>query len=116
MIQITLPFPPGVNNLFATVGKRRVRSKRYREWSSEARAMIARQPFQGWIDGPFCASFYVTRPDKRKRDLDGLLKAPLDLLVEIGLIDDDSMAQSLTIQWCGYAKPGSVTITLEAAE
>jgi hypothetical protein len=39
----------------------------------------------------------------------------LDFLVELGLIDDDSMAQSLTIEWLGYAKPGSVIITLEAA-
>jgi crossover junction endodeoxyribonuclease RusA len=115
MIQITLPFPPGVNNLFATVGKRRVRSKRYREWSSAAWLAAMQQPRPDAIQGPFIASFLVTRPDKRKRDLDGLLKAPLDFLVELGLIDDDSMAQSLTIEWLGYAKPGSVIITLEAA-
>lgn len=115
MIRIIVPIPPGVNNLFATVGKRRVKSKRYRDWREAAWASVMQQTRPEAIRGPFVASFLVTRPDKRKRDLDGLLKAPLDLLVDLGLIDDDSLAENLSIGWLGHEKPATMQIIVREA-
>jgi Holliday junction resolvase RusA-like endonuclease len=43
--------------------------------------------------------FVFGPPDKRKRDLDNLLKAPIDLLVEHGVIDDDRNVVSLGASW-----------------
>ena len=54
------------------------------------------------------------RPDKRRRDLDGLAKAPLDLLVTLGIIENDYLAQRITLAWSGTVG-GLVHITLEAA-
>jgi crossover junction endodeoxyribonuclease RusA len=39
------------------------------------------------------------RPDERKRDLDNLLKAPLDALAKAGVYKDDSQIVDLRIFW-----------------
>ena len=118
-VTLVLPFPPGVNNLFATVGKRRVVSKRYAAWRTVAQYAVADRfdEKSDAVSGPFVARLSFDRPDKRRRDLDGLVKAPLDLLVSMGVIEDDHLAQRITLEWSDKApaKPGHVTIHLEAA-
>lgn len=109
---LSLPFPPSLNNLFANVqGRGRVRSDRYRQWSNLA----------GWdlktskpepVAGAVNVTILLGKPDKRRRDLDGLAKAPLDLLVEHGVITDDSAVQRLTLAW---APVTGCHVTVEAA-
>jgi crossover junction endodeoxyribonuclease RusA len=43
-------------------------------------------------------------PDQRRRDIDNLLKAPLDALTYAGLWEDDSQIQALSIRKAGYDK------------
>lgn len=51
-------------------------------------------------------------PDKRKRDLGNLEKVVSDLLVDHGIIDDDSGCQSLYMKWeRGLEAPCVVTVT-----
>lgn len=116
MTTITLPWPPAVNNLFLNVGKRRVRTKRYDAWIADAAVMLRKQDV-GQLAGRFNVSIRCSPPDRRKRDLDGLAKAPLDFLVKARVIEDDSLAQSLTLSWSLLmpAEPGFVTIELEPA-
>ena len=120
MTTILLPFPPGVNNLFVNVGKRRVVAPAYQVWRNRAKwALTGADPHRKLrCAGPFNVYMLFDRPDRRKRDLDGLAKAPLDLLVSMGVIDDDHLAQRITLEWSYLtpAKPGSVTVTLEAAQ
>lgn len=40
-----------------------------------------------------------TRPKGMRADIDGLLKAPFDILKTAGLIDDDRMVQDTHVQW-----------------
>lgn len=51
------------------------------------------------IGGPVSVSVLVVRPDRRKRDLDNLLKAVLDTLVLLGVIEDDSVIEKILISW-----------------
>lgn len=51
------------------------------------------------VSGPVKISITVERIDRRKRDLDNLFKAPLDLLVSMGVIEDDSKIDDLSIRW-----------------
>jgi crossover junction endodeoxyribonuclease RusA len=113
---VRLPWPPSLNNLFATVGRRRVRSARYEAWLAEAGAVLVRQR-PARIEGPFTAELTFTPPDRRLRDLDGLAKAPLDLLVKHGVVADDSLARELYLRWSGAPplRHGLVEIRLEAA-
>lgn len=118
MTQITLPWPPSLNNLYFNASRGgRVKSKRYAAWSTEAWAILRQQRPEA-VQGPFRLTIIAERPDNRRRDLDGLLKAPLDLLVACGIVQDDSLAQQLTIGWSpnAPAKPGCVRITLEAVD
>ncbi len=41
----------------------------------------------------------IGRPDRRKRDLDNLLKGPIDLLVSFGVLADDQLIDRLTARW-----------------
>lgn len=104
MIRLRLPYPPSTNSLFRNVTARdgkprgRVPTKRYLTWRrvAENEAMAQQQRS---ISGPVKVKILLGKPDKRKRDLDNAFKAPLDLLVHMGLIYDDSMVQKLQIEW-----------------
>lgn len=95
---LDLPFPPSSNNLFATFRNRRIRTRRYEAWLADAGASVMEQRPEK-VAGPFFATITLVRPDRRKRDLDGLAKAPLDLLVKHGIIEDDSLATSIHLIW-----------------
>jgi crossover junction endodeoxyribonuclease RusA len=51
------------------------------------------------VDGLLRVTIEAWRPDKRRRDLDNLLKATLDSLVHAGVYDDDSQIVDLRIYW-----------------
>jgi len=70
------------------VDGRAICSKPYREWIAAAGAeLIAQRPKKH--QGSVVVSIRVGMPDGRKRDLDNLQKACLDLLRRHGVIEDD---------------------------
>ena len=93
-------FPPSTNNLWMPVkGKGLVKTKEYRAWQ-DANAWIIRQQIGlVKIEGPFEAYFVFERPDRRKRDLDNLLKASLDCITNARVVQDDHLCQKLTAEW-----------------
>jgi Holliday junction resolvase RusA-like endonuclease len=111
---LVLPWPPALNNLFANVGRRRIRTSRYEAWIAQAGASVARQRPER-LAGPFKVELVLLPPDRRVRDLDGLAKAPLDLLVKAGVIEDDHLAREIRIRWADAppTQPGSVVVHLE---
>ena len=93
-------FPPSTNNLWMPVkGKGLVKTKEYRAWQ-DANAWIIRQQIGlVKIEGPFEAYFVFERPDRRKRDLDNLLKASLDCIENARVVENDYLCQKLTAEW-----------------
>lgn len=112
---IQLPFPPTTNNLFVNVGKRRVRSKGYDAWLTEAAAMIWQQR-PAKLAGPYQMTVTADRPDNRRRDLSNLIKSIEDLLVKCGIVADDSDARRIVLEWSdkAAAKPAFVHVLVEA--
>lgn len=51
-------------------------------------------------------------PDRRRRDLDNILKPLLDVLEEYGVFPNDEQVDILTIRRRGPKKPGYVTVRL----
>ncbi len=97
MTTIWLSFPPSLNSLFP--GKvRRFKSKKYEEWIKENIQLLKSQTYD-IINEPVSVSYRFGRPDKRKRDLDNLFKAPNDLLVSQGVISDDSLIHKISGEW-----------------
>ena len=103
---LNLPFPPPANNLFKNIKGGRAKTEKYRAWQAEAGwAVTDQRNFYHRVDkwtilsGPIALKLILGRPDKRKRDLDNLLKAPIDLLVKHGVIDDDRNVQRIEASW-----------------
>lgn len=95
---IFLPFPPSVNHLFP--GKaRRFKSRAYKDWLGEADLALFKQQPLPMFAGPVNLTFTFGRPDKRARDVTNYLKAPEDLIVTRGIIEDDSLVQKVTAEW-----------------
>lgn len=97
VMKLYLPFPPSLNSLYP--GKvRRHKSTAYEAWIKEAGKVLNQQHTPA-IKGLVEASYVFGKPDNRKRDLDNLFKAPNDLLVAHGIIEDDSHIQKISAQW-----------------
>lgn len=110
-MNLTLPFPPTLNNLFRNVPMRgRVPTKKYEQWQKLAMGELMVQKARP-VFGPVRVSMSFVRPDKRKRDLDNLMKAPLDILVKAGVIQDDSLITEIAIRWSAPGgQPCSITV------
>lgn len=98
-VTIRLPMPPSVNNLYATVGRARIPTERYKIWKNDAGNTIV-QIGRPHISGPVEISMTFEEPN-RLSDLDNRAKAPLDLLVSMRVIDGDHSAivRKLTLAW-----------------
>lgn len=83
-----LPVPPGVNNLYPTnANGQRFKSQEYTVWQTQAAWELKQQkarPIPGKVE-----VFITVREPKRKTDIDGKIKAILDTLVKVGVIDED---------------------------
>lgn len=98
VIEVRLPWPPSVNHYWAARGNARYISPQARAWQREAMAMIRQQvgrprPFTV----PVAIVLAAHPPDNRRRDLDNLLKATLDLLVAANILDDDHLVWELHV-------------------
>ena len=109
---ITMPYPPTVNNYYTIARGRKILSKRGRAYKKEAMVYLYEQNAPKGIKGPYTICINVRSPDKRKRDLDNLLKPLLDSLVEYGAISDDSEVVDLRIQKFNPIKGGSVEVLI----
>ena len=99
-LSLTLPLPPGVNNQYVTVGRRRALSATARRFHSDANKAIEALRSSGTIHpaheralgdallGVYL-TFYFETP--MKRDLDGGLKITLDVLAASLGFDDRSV-------------------------
>ncbi len=100
MIKLFLPWPPSVNTYWrsppGTTPKISKQGRHYRE----AVFWCVRSQHRGIVwtnDERLSVLIEAIPPDRRKRDLDNLLKAPLDAIENSGLFSDDSQIDLLTI-------------------
>lgn len=95
---IFLPFPPTVNKLYS--GKqRRYCSDAYKSWKILAGSKLKQSPGRKIYYGKVKVTYEFRRPDNRIRDVFNYEKALTDLLVEYGVIRDDSLIMEGTVKW-----------------
>jgi len=109
MIRYELPYPVSTNGLFFNAAKGRVKTDRYKAWRKAAGEAILVQGKKR-MHGHVSLSMALVRPDKRARDLSNTIKAVEDLLVEMQVIDDDSLVQRISLQWVESGPACSVII------
>lgn len=96
-LALTLPLPPGVNNQYLTVGRRRVLSKPAQTFNHDVAKAVERARRDGIVSpaveaalreallGVYLTFFFET---PMRRDLDGGLKIALDALARALAFDD----------------------------
>jgi Holliday junction resolvase RusA-like endonuclease len=112
---IALPMPPTTNHLFATVGKKRIRSAEYSGWLLEAgyRLKSQRPPLMA---GRVSLLIEVEEPKTARRtDIGNREKAVTDLLVTHRVLqgDDQRFVREITLKWADVA---GVRITVRPCE
>ena len=99
MVELTLPIPPSANHIWTRTKTGMRYSDQYRTWIDEA-GWIAKAQYPQPFLGPYKLTVQLARPDRRKRDLDNIaFKAINDLLVKLGIVQDDSMCEMLSARW-----------------
>lgn len=91
--------PPPTNALWRYGRGHMYSTPRYKDWQREAKEYITEQANGAIINGPFTVSVTAARPDKRKRDLDGILKPLLDILQSCGVIENDEHCELISARW-----------------
>src|SRR4051812_32222866 len=115
MTTLTLPYPPSANRLWRNVpGKGTLKSAAYRAWISKATGEIMIQRGKP-VRGAYRLTIVAVRPDLRARDIDNLAKPVGDLMASAGIVQNDSMAQSVFVGWSLEApvKDGSIIVSVE---
>lgn len=115
-ITVRLPFPPSANRLWRNVRGRTIRSAEYDAWlekaSWEVRRVVSMQHDRKGVQGPYGLTILACPPDRRKRDLGNLEKAVSDALAKGGAVQDDSLAQTISLEWAA-GEPGVVVTAME---
>lgn len=117
MITLKLPYPPSINHYWRHVGNRTLISRTGREFRDVMQAEVIRQigkpePLTEAVE----LLLMFTAPDRRRRDLDNLLKPALDALTHAGVWQDDSQVVRIDARWSGEpAKPGAMRVVIVEA-
>ena len=112
-MRLDLPYPPTINHYYVntrTGSRVGPNGKVYQQavWLS-CRKQGIKKPLKERLS--VAIECYV--PDKRKRDLDNVLKALLDALEGAGVYENDSQIDGLAIFRAGVEKPGKVIVHIE---
>jgi crossover junction endodeoxyribonuclease RusA len=95
---MVLPFPPSTNRYWRSVpGKGVLISEQGRTYRSAVQALASAHRWPRYGAKRLSVTIEAWMPDKRRRDLDNLLKAALDALTHAGVWDDDSQIDDLRI-------------------
>ena len=116
MTGITLPWPPSINHYWRHVGKKvliSAKGRQYRRMIQEL-AVVERWPTFG--GKRLRVQILAYPPDKRRRDLDNMLKVTLDSLQHAGIYTDDSQIDDLRISRGLHDGSGEMIVSIEGID
>lgn len=112
--EFDLPFPPSVNHYWRMWRGRMVISKRGRAYRESVRSAVRAKGIATFpLAGPLRIRIEAFPPDRRRRDLDNLLKAVGDSLEHAGVYHDDSQIVWLLIEKAEVVAGGMIRVTLK---
>lgn len=93
-MKIILPHPPSLNRKFVFGGKKPRNSSDVKDYYWQVKALgVGNKPMEGRLD----VQIIVHAPDKRKRDMDNILKVSLDAMEKANYYTDDSQIDCLRV-------------------
>jgi crossover junction endodeoxyribonuclease RusA len=101
-LSFTLPYPPSVNTYWrhpsrGPLAGRHLISQEGRDYRTAVCAYVAEGQTKP-VTGPLAVDIEAFFPDRRRRDLDNILKSLLDSLTHAGVWEDDSQITDLRIR------------------
>lgn len=117
-VTLTLPLSPSLNNLYFSVGRRRVLSQRGREYHRAVADVVLRDLPSHIRFGKARLKLTVTvYPATRRRfDIDNRVKAVSDSLCKAGMFDDDEQVDELHVMRGDIRPPGSVVVEISVLD
>jgi crossover junction endodeoxyribonuclease RusA len=107
---LNLPYPPSVNNMWLTSGRRRYISKRGVEFKAAVANICG--GLAGFGGSPVELSIVLYPRDKRLMDIDNCCKSILDSLQGY-MYEDDQQVWKLTIERGEKIKGGGCQVTIK---
>ena len=109
-IKLHFPYPPSVNNMYLTSGRRRYISKRGVEFKSAVANVC--KGLTGFGDSQVEVSIVLFPRDKRLLDIDNCCKAILDSMQGY-IYNDDQQVWKLTVERGEKIKNGGCEVTIK---
>lgn len=97
MLKLILPYPPTINHYWRHVGQRVLISQKGREYRTAVATYLKSKGVKA-LTGPLSIDIKLDMPDRRRRDIDNVLKALLDSLESGGAFLDDNQIIRLAIE------------------
>lgn len=115
-LRLELPIPPLVNHYWRHITikgtPRTLISARGRDFRENVVRIVGREKKALKIDSRVKVNVWVYPPDRRKRDIDGYLKALLDSLTHAGVWLDDEQVDSIYITRGEVVKGGKAVVEI----
>ena len=111
MLVYELPYPPSINRYWRSVAGRMIISSKGRTYR---KAVVRRLAAEGAreLGGRLAVKVEVYPPDRRRRDLDNVLKCLLDGLAHGGAYRDDSQIDRLVVDRCRATDGGRIIVKI----
>jgi crossover junction endodeoxyribonuclease RusA len=116
MIDTLLPWPPTVNTYWRNIQGRTIISERGRLYRLAVYGQLKAEGYSVPMTGRLAIKIAAYPPDKRRRDLDNILKALLDSLTFSQVIEDDSQFDFISVARRNVISDGAVRITITQLE
>jgi crossover junction endodeoxyribonuclease RusA len=110
-IQLELPYPPSVNHYWGQSGKQRFIGKKGKEFRARVMNEVTEAGVQP-LEGRLSIHVALYPPDRRKRDLDNVLKSLLDACEHAGCYENDSQIDEIRIVRQEVKKNGACNIVI----
>ena len=113
MIEIKLPWPPSTNRVWRNVKGRTILSADGRMYREVVGMHCLASKIAGKrLSGRLSVRFIINPPDRRRRDIDNLVKVPLDALTHAAVWLDDSQIDEMYMRRKEVKKDGEITIQI----
>lgn len=114
VVELTLPWPPALSHYYRRVRGRTFLSPAAREYLEGTTALIRAAGKR--LRPPYRVQVAAFPPDRRRRDLDNLLKPVLDCLRRGGLIQDDHLVHELEARFGSPVEDGALWVRVTSLE
>ena len=113
-ISLMLPYPPSANSYWYRSGKNIFINKKGREYRRTVSALLAYWRIPTFPrDAKVKVTVIAHPPDRRKRDIDNILKCLFDSLERGGVFYDDNQVEEMEVTRGDVVSGGLVEVTIE---